>query len=71
MATTKKHRNAPFVATDSQQTLLAEFKRLVDNGTLASTRKQSRYLFETVGMTVGEIAVFLDKRFQQVYQATR
>lgn len=71
MATTKRHRTAGFNPTTEQAAALETFWSLVDGGTLPSKRKQCKWLFTNADMTVGDIAVYLDIRFQQVYQATR
>lgn len=72
MATTKRHRNAAFVPTEVQQDAIDQFNELVDNETLKSTRRKCQWLAANVpGMTTGDIAVFLDVRFQQVYQAIK
>ena len=67
MATSKKFRNAAFVPTSDQEAKLAEFEAI--RSTL-SIRKQAQYLATNVGMTTGEIAKYLEVRFQQIYQAT-
>ena len=67
MTTSKKFRNAAFVATEAQAEVLAKFEAI--RATM-SIRKQAQYLAREANMTTGEIAKYLEVRFQQIYQAT-
>ena len=67
MTTSKKFRNSAFVPSADQEIKLKEFESI--RSTL-SIRKQAQYLSKNLNMTTGEIAKYLEVRFQQIYQAT-